>query len=684
MAQAKQPVEVFCCYAHEDEIWLRKLETHLSLLKRQGLLSLWHDRLILPGTDWRQAIDTHLETASVILLLVSADFLASDYCYGAEMKYALEQQQRGKAQVIPILIRQVDWKHAPFAYLHALPTNAKPLATWVDEDTALAEVTAGLRSIIEEMPRLTPRASHAALTPVWNVPHMRNPHFTGRDELLDRLHQHFMQMEQNAPAKTRRAALTQPQAIKGLGGIGKTQIVVEYAYRSRDLDRYTHTLWINAASEEALIASFVTIADALPAFTMTDETDQRKLVEAVKRWLEQCEQRWLLIFDNADDLPLVQAYLPQRGNGSILLTTRASAVGSLTTSIEVEKMGLMEGTHLLLRRAQRFDQASDEEINEATNVVIALDHFPLALDQAGAYIEETKCGFVEYLQIYQNRRKALLARRGLQSTNYPDSVATTWSLSFQKIERANPAAAELLHLCAFLAPDQIPEELIRDAADQWSSPLQQAAADLFAFNQMIADLLKFSLIERLAETRTLRIHRLVQAVQMDAMEAEAQCQWAERVVRAVNVVFPECPQDIATWPRCLRYLDQAQACNTLIEQYRLSLLEAADLLNRTGLYLDNHALYTIAEPLYQRALKIREQQLGPQHFDTAQSLSNLATLYQYQGEYAEAEPLYRRVLEVYKQGLGPQHSRVQIIRKNYGILLEAMGRVEVKNHEERA
>lgn len=86
MTEALTPVEIFCSYAHEDEMWLRKLETHLSLLKRQGLISLWHDRLIVPGTDWANTIDTHLEMASVILLLVSADFFASDYCYGIEMQ----------------------------------------------------------------------------------------------------------------------------------------------------------------------------------------------------------------------------------------------------------------------------------------------------------------------------------------------------------------------------------------------------------------------------------------------------------------------------------------------------------------------------------------------------------------------------------------------------------------------
>src|SRR2546429_7284316 len=104
MAEASTPVEVLCCYSHADETWLRKVETHLSLLKRQGLISLWHNQLLIPGTDWAHAIDTHLKTASVIVLLVSADFLASDYCYSVEMKRALERHEADEARVIPILV----------------------------------------------------------------------------------------------------------------------------------------------------------------------------------------------------------------------------------------------------------------------------------------------------------------------------------------------------------------------------------------------------------------------------------------------------------------------------------------------------------------------------------------------------------------------------------------------------
>jgi len=150
MSERSTDVLVFCSYAREDEMWFRRLENHLSLLQRQGLVSLWHHRLIVPGTDWAKTIDTQLETASIILLLVSADFFASDYCYGIEMKRALERQKAGEAQVIPILVRAVDLKDAPFVHLQALPTGANPIASWRDSDSALVNVAEGIRRVIEQ------------------------------------------------------------------------------------------------------------------------------------------------------------------------------------------------------------------------------------------------------------------------------------------------------------------------------------------------------------------------------------------------------------------------------------------------------------------------------------------------------------------------------------------------------
>ncbi len=503
---------------------------------------------------------------------------------------------------------------------------------------------------------------------LWNIPYVRNTHFTGRDELLDRLDQHFSAQMPDVPRFTRQVAMTQPQAIKGLGGIGKTQIAVEYAYRARESGRYMYVLWVNASNEEALLTGFVTLAQLLPSFAGSNEANQQKLVAATKRWLEQCQERWLLIFDNADNLPALQEYLPLSGNGNILFTTRSHAVGSFAVPLDVDTMDLTEGTQFLLRRAQRL-HATDEEVNEARNIVIALDGFPLALDQAGAFIEETGCQFSEYLMLYQQHRHMLLARRGMQTTNYPDSVATTWSLSFQKIERSNPAAAELLRLCAFLAPDHIPEELLKDGVLYWTLLLQSTVTDLLAFNQMIEDLLSFSLVKRLAENHLLSIHRLVQAVQVDMMGAEEQRQLVERIVLALNALFPRDPKtDISSWPSCLRYLEQVQACALLIQMYDVVLPEAADLLDRTGTYLSEHASYALAETLYQQALAIREHRGELHRPESAITLLSLGILNGRQGKYEQAEMFYRRALEIREQQLGTHHPEIARVLNNLGIL----------------
>ena len=509
---------------------------------------------------------------------------------------------------------------------------------------------------------------------LWTIPYPRNPHFTGRDDLLEQLARRLSPPSSEGSMSTRRAVLTQPEAIKGLGGIGKTQLAVEYAYRAREQGHYTHILWINATSEETIISSFAALAELLPSVAAQEEKDQHKLVAAIIRWLERCQDRWLLIFDNADDLSLVQPYFPLQGNGSLLLTTRAHAVAALASPLQVEPMGVIEATHFLLHRTQRLD-ATDEESNEATNVAIALDGFPLALDQAGAYIEETGCRFGDYLQLYHGHRHKLLARRGTQSTHYPNSVATTWSLSFQQIEHTNPAAADLLRLCAFLAPDHIPEELLREGAPYWPPALQRAVADLLTFNQMLEDLLKFSLVKRLVEENMLSIHRLVQVVQRERMTPDEQEYWARCVIYGVNAVFPRDPRgEIATWAQCQRYLEQVQVCDLLIEQYKLEFSEAADVLNRAGIYLSEHALYALAEPLYQRALRIWEQQADAGHARVAEPLYGLARLYKEQGKYALAEPLFQRALHIWEQQLGETHPNVASPLNDLALLCYEQGK----------
>src|SRR4051794_14317436 len=145
------PISLFYSYSHKDEKLRERLETQLSLLRRQGVIRDWHDRRIEAGTEWKQQIDRNLDTADVILLLVSADFLASDYCYDIEMTRAMERHDAGTARVIPVILRPVDWHVAPFGKLQALPRDGKPVNTWGNRDAALMDVAEGIREVAESL-----------------------------------------------------------------------------------------------------------------------------------------------------------------------------------------------------------------------------------------------------------------------------------------------------------------------------------------------------------------------------------------------------------------------------------------------------------------------------------------------------------------------------------------------------
>ncbi|NEU80074.1 toll/interleukin-1 receptor domain-containing protein [Nostoc sp. UIC 10630] len=158
------PVKVFFSYSHKDEALRDELATHLSMMKRQGVIEAWHDREITAGSEWANAIDDNLELANIILLLVSANFLASDYCYDKEMTRAMERHETREARVIPIILKPSDWDGAPFGKLQALPKNAKPVTTWPDQDEAFLNVAQGIRRVVEDIAKSKPSSSNASGT----------------------------------------------------------------------------------------------------------------------------------------------------------------------------------------------------------------------------------------------------------------------------------------------------------------------------------------------------------------------------------------------------------------------------------------------------------------------------------------------------------------------------------------
>lgn len=642
------PLEIFCSYAHEDEPLRQQLEKHLSLLSRQGIATLWHNRRITPGVDWSQEIDIHLETASLLLLLISSDFLASDYCYGVEMRRALQRHGMKEAHVLPILVRPCAWQDAPFASLQVLPKGAKPVTKWRDRDTAWTEVVAGIRQVLDERMQPAPSVSRFPEFQFWNIPFSRNPFFGGRDELLKQLYirLHTEQM----------TAHCQPQAISGLGGVGKTQLAIEYAYRYHQ--EYQFVLWAQAESLETLTSSYVALATLLQLPERSAEKHEI-IVRAVINWL-QTHHNWLLILDNADEPDLLLSFVPYAPTGHLLITTRAADLSSFGLGVghalAVQALDPVRGALLLLQRAglipahASLDSVSPRDRMIAQTLSQELGGLPLALDQAGAYLAATHIDLQTYLHMFQQHRARLLTER--RGREHPRPVVTTWSLAFQRVAEKNPAALDILRLCAHLSPDAIPEAIFTQGSLHLGPTLSRVSTDALQFNQAIEALRTYSLVQRDPQGRTLTIHRLVQAVLQDEMEEDERSCWIERALLAVNAAFSTI--EIDRWPQCELFLPHALAVIENIERHHLKHRETEHLLYTTASYLQVRARYIEAEGIYEKLLNMLEQQLGPEHPHVTSPLHRLADLYHQQGKLVEAEQLYKRALSILVETDHPQ------------------------------
>jgi hypothetical protein len=445
------------------------------------------------------------------------------------------------------------------------------------------------------------------------VPYPRNPHFTGREEVLDQL---ATTLRQNSAA-----ALTQPQAISGLGGIGKTQTAVEYAFQHRG--DYAAIFWVRADTTLELSRGMVEIAKVLGLPQANAE--EAEAVQATLRWLTH-NSDWLLIFDNADDPELVKDFVPPNPAGHVLMTSRAQDFQDLgiIQPVELDVLSPEEALDFLWERTGCQSDNSTEQ-TAAAELAEELGYLPLALEQAAAYIVTLKARFQDYLTSYRN-----LALKRLRD---PESVATTWLLNFQQVAQSSAAAADLLRLSAFLDPDAIPLELLVLGGSELGEALEPALAeaneDPLTLNELLTPLGRYSLIRLNQETQAYSIHRLVQEVVRAEMPHEERHVWLERAILAMNQAFPNV--EFKNWSSCERLLPHAIVLANLEETDPCSIEKTGRLFNQAGYYLCEQGQYSIAERFYLRSFSIVEQQLGPEHPDVASSLNNLAGLYESQG-----------------------------------------------------
>ena len=651
------PLSLFCSYAHADEDLRDELARHLASLKRQGIIAEWHDRQIPAGNEWDGEIRQHLRDAEVVLLLISSDFLASDYCNDVEVEEAMRMHEAGDARVIPVILRPCDWKGTPFEKLQGVPKNAKPVTTWDNPDEAFLDITKALRRAAEAMranadpvpgappPPTPPPASGFAPTH-WNLP-CPTQTFTGRQTHLDQI--------ETALAAGDRVALT---ALAGLGGIGKTQIALEFARRHRD--DYDIGWFIRAEEPGVMRSDLSALAVRLGLADPTAGPDAT--MAALRQWWAT-HDRWLLVYDNVEqaDESLRDA-LPTDGRGHVLLTSRSQAWGGTAEKIRVGVLPRDEAVALLLRRAE-VATPTDAQREAADRVADALGDLPLALEQAAAYVDEAGIAFDAYLDLFQQRRADLLAE-GTLSTAYPDTVATTWSLAFEKAEAECPAAGGLLRLCACLAPDDIPADLIRQWDEPWPGPLDAVRTDQLVWTKALAALRRHSLVRTDAEG--LSVHRLVQAVTFDRMTKAERETWvtaAQRFIhQAVDVNMQTMTTRLSDFDKLIPHALANANLTGGDEEVQ------AHIVDRAATFAQLRADYVEAEALFRRALAIGEATHGTA-FPRIAYVNNLGRVLRDRGDLDGAEDAFRRALANWESTHGDNHPVVAILVSNIGGVL---------------
>jgi tetratricopeptide (TPR) repeat protein len=436
-------------------------------------------------------------------------------------------------------------------------------------------------------------------------------------------------------------------AVHGLGGVGKTSIAVEYAYRYRQ--RYSGIWWCPAETRIGLLTSLAGLARELGAAT-ADEADIERAAKAALRSLAERRATFLLICDNATSPEEIADLLPTAG-ARVLITSRFSDWGGWADEVPLDVMPPAEAATFLETRAGRQDEEGAKALAQA------LGFLPLALDHAAAYCKRSQASFADYTALAGSMISA--APRGAV---YPQSVAATFSLAIAAAVQQCPAAEALMSYLAQCAPERIAMTLVQGAIE---NDLERIQA-LLALTEV--SLVKHDPFED--GTPAVTVHRLVQAVAKATAETSGRAAPAtERVALRLAAIYPKYAyRNSAAWPLCAKLTSHLLALNEKIPASAAGGMEWAELLNRAGSYFHGRTAYSRAEPLLQNALEIREKARGPDDPYTATSLNNLALLLQSQGDFAGARPLLERALAIYEKARGPDHPDTATSLSNLAVL----------------
>jgi tetratricopeptide (TPR) repeat protein len=654
--------DFFVSYTSADRAWAEWIAWQLEAEGYKVVVQAWD---FTAGRDWVHEMQHAATTAQRIVVVLSHTYLQSAHGEAEWRPFYAEDPSGAEGRLLSVRVGEVE----PPGLL-----KTRIYVDLIDRDAesaraALLAAVRGARGKPAEEPEF-PGAQRQAvgaaeaprfpaeLPPAWNVPHHPNPYFTGRDLLLAEIHALLSAPE----ADRRRVVLT------GMGGVGKTQLAVEYAYRQRG--DYDLVWWVRSAQPTSLLGDYAALADQRPLaadLRLAEDAPQEAVAAAVRVWLER-HRRWLLVLDNVEEPQAVAELLPRSGTGNVLLTTQAETGWEpLADPLPVEVLAPANAAGFLLARTK---ESGSQAQAAATTLATTLGGLPLALEQAAAYIAASgTVTLTSYAELFATRALELL-KRG-QPLGYQHTVATTWSLALQTLQQAEPAAVALLTLAAFLAPDDLPQPLLTTYHDQLLEPLTTAAGDALALGDAVAALRRYSVVRVVADG--IYVHRLLQTVVRAALSSENERAWTAAAVRLLGAGFPLEGDEVRTWPECQRLLPHAMAVTEHGHRLEVEPQTRTWLLNKAAYYLWSRGQYRQARELLERSLTVRRRVLGDDHPDTLSSMNSLAATRRSLGDLQGALELHEQTLAGRRRVLGDDHPDSLISMSNLAVALADAG-----------
>ncbi|WP_433246018.1 FxSxx-COOH system tetratricopeptide repeat protein [Streptosporangium sp. CA-135522] len=486
---------------------------------------------------------------------------------------------------------------------------------------------------------------------IWgNVP-QRNPNFTGRIDLLGQLRQRV----------TSEVTALVPHTLHGYGGVGKTQLAIEYVHRHAA--EYQVVWWVSA-DQPTLIRS--TLAALAPRLGITGIAPGRveELVTAVLDALRRGDPYpdWLLVFDNADQPEDLYDIIPTGGTGHVLVTSRNHRWQNRARILEVEVFPREESLEFLRRRVPAVAAA------DANKLADKLGDLPLALEQAGALMSETAMSVASYLDLLDTEAEKILAEN--QPADYPHTVAAAWSLSMARLREQMPNALELLYRCAYFGPEPIPLEIIEQRHLMLApSSLRDTIQDHYQRNRAIRELGRYSLVRIDNFRRTLQMHRIIQTLIRKNLSEEEQEVIRHDVHLLLEAAAPDVPDDVENWPKYAELVAHADP-SALLSCHRADIRRLATNMVR---YLFMTGDFASCEVMAENALKEWTVASGTDDLHVLVMSRHKVNLLFATGRFDEAFALSEEILPRMRATLGLEHEETLGLTNTYGGLLRARG-----------